>query len=173
MARKNITPEDHIEHIFYELRMVLGAQNLSVIAEQNSWGNAGSYFKDSVYLHSRNLFTFFMARGKEGSDVQIDLFDINPFYSELFATKEEALNRRVMHIGPQRPVRNETIEPNEEDKLDKYIEKFVAELDAMCQLWIELTDDRTLKEELNKYYMKAHQEADNDRERDYSAPAKS
>lgn len=173
MARKNIPPEDHIEHIFYELRMVLGARNLSVIAEKNNWGNAGSYFKDSVYLHSRNLFTFFMARGKEGRNVQIDLFDINPFYSELFAAKEESLNRRVMHIGPQRPVRNETVEPREEDKLDKYIEQFVAELDTMSQLWIELTDDQMLKEELNKYYVKAHQEADNDRIRDYSALAKS
>ncbi len=133
MSRARASTDSHIKHLFYELRMLLGAASMCILAEENDWGNATNFFKDSVYIHARNLYSFFTDRTRD--DVSIQDFGLNCVYSGLYDDKREALNRRVMHISPGRPTRNETVEPIGSSQLNELVEEFTTELEAMWEIY--------------------------------------
>jgi hypothetical protein len=140
--------------------MLLGAANMCLLAEENEWGNVTNYFKDSAYLHARNLYSFFTDRTRD--DVSIEDFGHCCMHSELYVKKREALNRRVMHISPGRPTRNETVEPTGSSQLNEVVEDFTAELKAMWEIWISLTDEPDIKHQLTAALNDACFQADDD-----------
>lgn len=160
MSRARASTDSHIKHLFYELRMLLGAAKMCTLAEENGWGNATNFFKDSVYIHARNLYSFFTDRTRD--DVSIQDFGLSCMYSELYDEKREGLNRRVMHISPGRPTRNETVEPVGSSQLNELVEEFTAELEAMWEIWTSLTDDPTIKRQLTDALKDADVQSDDD-----------
>jgi len=160
MSRARASTDSHIKHLFYELRMLLGAANLCSLTEENEWGNVTNYFKDSVYLHVRNLYSFFTDRTRD--DVSIEDFGHCCIYSGLYNEKREALNRRVMHVSPGRPTRNETVEPIGSSQLNELVEEFTTEIEAMWEIWISLTDNPDVKHQLTTALKDARAQADND-----------
>ncbi len=167
-ARANLNGQ--VEHLFYELRMLLGAVNMCALAEENGWGHATNYLKDSVYIHARNLYSFFTDRTND--DVSIEDFGLCFMYSELYSQRRDAINRRVMHINPGRPTRNDILEPIGSTQLNELIGVFAAELETMWAVWVSLTDDTVLKAKLSQALKDARDQANEDSARIYTVSSR-
>lgn len=157
----------HLGHLFYELRMLLGAAYMCDLAEKNRWEHATNYFKDSAYIHIRNLYVFFT--DVSSNDISIEDFGVLKFYSDFYQQWREALNRRVMHISQGRPRRNETLEPRGSIQLNEIVKDFVTEIVTMWQIWASLIENADLRRELNSLLTKAKLRAEDDYKKVYTA----
>ena len=98
---KIIESDDFINlHLFYELRMLLGAAKMIKLFDENDMGNPSNYFRDSVYLHARNLYNFF--DGEATYDSSIHTYVNYVFDVSLYIKFKSQLHAKVLHIGEPR-----------------------------------------------------------------------
>ncbi len=143
--------------LFYELRMLLGASKMASLSSERKLGNLENYFKDSAYLHIRNLYNFFSecsihdARVHEFVDCDFDL--------QLYKKWKGPLHNHVLHIKDTRTRANNI---KSGGHLNKMVQTFTEDIKNLWQDWIEATADKTEKELLQSLLLKAQEQADDD-----------
>jgi len=162
--------DDYLEHLKYELRLLLGATKIVKTFEKEigpmEFKNIINYFKDSAYVHARNLFEFFMCDPKSTNDIKINEFAGHNFsivdyeeWVETYAEWKESLNRHVMHISPGR--KNPT---NSKDGVFLYDQllHFVEDLENLWGAWVVATVDEDTKQQIKEILEISHKEAEDD-----------
>lgn len=144
-----------IKDLEYELRMLLGADKMVLLFEEKGVGNQVNFFKDSVYLHARCLYSFFYKnRGKLTNGLG---FKMNEYESKWM----EPLNNFVMHINAS-GIRSGGGNVQNNTHLNQKTHWFAKDIVRLWSEWIDSTTDQTFKEILKKSLKTAQNDAEND-----------
>jgi len=144
-----------IKDLEYELRMLLGADKMVLLFEEKSVGNPVNFFKDSVYLHARCLYSFFYKnRGKLTNGQG---FEMNEYESKWM----NPLNNFVMHIDAS-GTRSGGGNIQNSTHLNQKIHWFASDIVRLWTEWINNTTDSTFKRVLEKSLKNAQRDAQND-----------
>jgi|GEM_PF-1400330 len=145
------------EHLFYELRMLFGASKLVALFDKYDMGNAASLYRDSVYLHTRNLYNFFWGVAK--NDVSIYEYINHVFDVALYLKWTNPLHAYVIHIQDKR---NKSSREIDGKTIDQMVLEFKKDIESLWIKWIEVEKDPKVKEILICKLAQAIQEANND-----------
>ncbi|MCV7342690.1 hypothetical protein [Mycobacterium haemophilum] len=148
----------------YELRLLLGADKIVAFIEAHDnaassdtdrFGNIVNYFKDSVYLYSRNLLNAFV----EHADTEIGKVP-GRIGSTAYRNKIKApLERYVMHLESARDQSGKVQNTLSDGRyLNEYIHDLTAEVRRCWSEWIDSTENQ----ELNDILKAADKDAHND-----------
>lgn len=152
--------EEDSKHLVYELRHLLGAA--IIVSEFKNQpaikiGNNINYFKDSAYVHTRNLYNFFLS--KSNNDLKITKYLTNDFNLKLCIEWLEAINRHVLHISPDR---NDPRNYINGKWLYDQIPAFAEDISQLWHEWIEATGVDDEKQQLVVVFEKAYSDAQAD-----------
>ncbi len=154
----NNKQKDFLENdLFYELRMLLGAANMVKLFDEKDMGNPASLFRDSVYLHARNLYNFF--EGCARHDASIHDFTSRVFNLGLYKKWRTALHNHVLHINEKRLKENNTIEGV---PIDAMVQEFAKDIEQLWGEWIEFEKDQEIKKLLLSELETALEQANDD-----------
>jgi len=142
----------------YELRMLLGADKMVSLSEEIGLGNQVNFFKDSVYLHARCLYTFFYKNRKKGHR-----FEMNEYESKWM----KPLNEFVMHLDAN-GMRTGGLNVQENTHLNEKPHWFATDVVRLWSEWIDNTTNEKLKRDLESSLSKAQADAQNDYDELYS-----
>jgi|SRR3989304_6424289 len=146
------------EDLFYELRLLLGAAKLCQLADEVDLGNTINYFKDSAYVHARNLYNFF-TKAEPGSDGSITQYAECVISSGLYPNPwKKYLNQYVMHIRN----RSGSVAVVNGKHINMMIQDFADDIKNLWQQWVNKTTDPKLKAELQDLLDKAQREVQED-----------
>lgn len=112
------------KHLGYELQMLLGAAAATKVFDEYKLGNVCSATRDSIYLHTRNLYNFFCTKSR--NDRHINEFGHTRMTSPLSTDEEDALHSHALHIKKEREY---SINPVDLSKIALRFE------DDMVNLW--------------------------------------
>jgi hypothetical protein len=152
-----------LKNIEYELHLLFGAdliiteieKNDTVINEdRNRFGNIINYFKDSIYLHTRNLFNLLTNEGLT------EIGNIPKIQSETYKTWKKSIERYVMHLDQARDQKGNSNVINNKH-LNNQTHLFTDEIKYLVKLWIKGTEKKN-KAKIEKIYSKAERNANND-----------
>ena len=161
-------PKTAIKDLEYELHLLLGASKIIRAIEQydsvkkndnEKLGNTVNHFKDSAYIHIRNLYNYFSNATR--NDGKVSEYTNHNFNLNLYNQWSDALHQHAVHV---RPGRNN---PNNEINgvhINTMIPSFANDLDNLWQEWINTTSDSSLKIKLQDALVNAHKESDEDRD---------
>jgi len=126
-----------------------------LLFEEKNVGNQVNFFKDSVYLHARCLYSFFYkSRGKltvgQG-------FEMNEYESKWM----EPLNNFVMHIDAN-GTRSGGGNVQDNTHLNQKTHWFASDIVRLWTEWIGSTTDQTFKVILETSLKTARKDAQND-----------
>jgi hypothetical protein len=155
MAAK--TPIDDLE---YELRLLLGAAKIITALESKQSdvvGNNINYFKDSGYLHVRNLYNFFS--GGAVHDGSVHEYTTHNFNLTLYLQWKSPLHRHVLHISGKRNNANNEINGVH---INTKLPDFATDTEALWQEWINVTTNTTEQQNLKDALTRAQKEAQDD-----------
>ncbi len=144
----------------YELRMLLGAAKIVDFLEQNSTaGNLINYYKDSAYLHTRNLYNFFKAN--TGNDARITSYGYSnaSFDLSLYNTWIGPLHDHAHHIKSSRTTPNNVISGSH---INEQIVNFANDIEKIFNDWVNIVTDVTVKQLLVDILARANTDALND-----------
>lgn len=141
----------------YELRMLLGAAQICQLFDEFNVGNPVNYFKDSAYLHARNLYNFFAADTR--NDAKVSQFTQHHFDLTLYRTWKSALHNHASHIKTSRHTPTNVINGAH---LNEQPQKFADDIVKLWADWINHTTDPQLKAQLQDGLNAAHAEAQDD-----------
>lgn len=149
----------------YELQLLLGAEvivalieksDAEVTQDQDKFGNAVNYFKDSVYLHSRNLLNL-LTRAR-----YTELGQVTPgIRSDFYGKWKRALERHVMHLEQARDHKGDSNRVGSE-YLNQQTHKLTQEVIRCWNEWINTTSNQSSKEKLKKVLSDAQNSANDD-----------
>lgn len=151
-----------LEDLGYELRLLLGADEIisfieahdnAAASNADKFGNIVNYFKDSVYLHARNLLNAFV----EHADTEIGKIP-DAIRSSAYRNRiKRPLERYVMHLESARD-QTGTVQNILSDgrHLNEYVHDLTAEVRRCWSEWIDLTGDQELKDILKAADESAH-----------------
>ena len=145
----------NLENLKYELRMLIGANKMTRLFEEKDMGNPTSLFKDSVYLHARNLYSFF--HKNKDKDFMNSEYNMKE-YSDNWM---KPLNDYVMHIYNTEDRDNNRNVVNGEH-LNTKVHFFTEDIIRLWKEWIDNAPDKDLKQELKNILVKAQKEAEHD-----------
>ena len=137
--------------------MLFGAAKLCKLFEVNDLGNPVNYFKDAVYLHSRNLYNFFSSN--TNNDAKVSAFTSHQFNLSLYNTWKGALHDHALHIKCSRGTPTNVINGVH---INEQIQHFATDIDGLWKEWIRNTNDLSLKKELQDALTKAKRESTDD-----------
>lgn len=148
--------EVDIKDLKYELRMLIGADRMVQLFEEKDIGNPINYFKDSVYLHARNLYSFFYKNSRKEITNNYN-FDMTEYSSNWMIP----LNNYVMHIDDDN---KRNIGNNELNGLhiNQKVHWFTSDIIRLWQEWIDSVVDLKFKEDLENALSTAYKEAADD-----------
>ncbi|VEG57096.1 Uncharacterised protein [Mycolicibacterium aurum] len=130
-----------LDDLGYELRLLLGADEIVQFMDaQGTFGNLVNYFKDSVYLHARNLLNALT----NGCATDIGTIP-SAIRSEPYGRLKRSLEVYVMHIKETRNQRGVT-NVRGGKHLNEYVHDLTAEVKRCWNEWIAATGDQTLAE---------------------------
>ena len=145
------------EDLFYELRMLLGASKTTQLFDEKSMGNPTNFFKDSVYLHIRNLYNFFW--GNANNDASVYDYIIHVFDVSLYIKWKKALHKHVLHIKNTRAKADNEVHG---EHLNTMTQNFTSDIVNPWKEWIEVTTDKSIKALLEQTLEIAQKEAQDD-----------
>lgn len=148
------------KHLFYELRMLLGAKKVLEVFDENEMGNICSLVRDSIYLHARNLYNFFS--GKARNDASIGIFSDHEYNLGLYETYGDELHEAALHIKPQRIIESAS---SGNKLLADVAVLFAEDIERLWQDWIANEKDQEIKDQLIETLAKARQESDDDEQK--------
>jgi len=143
---------ENFEDIFYELRMLLGAGRMIELFDTKSMGNSVNYFKDSVYLHARCLYSFFYKKDKT-------LYEMVEYNTKW----KKVINDYVMHLYDD-DSRSKSANTVDGIHVNTKCLWFVSDLLRLWKLWINNESNIKLKQDLKTALDNANEEAKNDYE---------
>lgn len=155
-----------IEDLKYELRMLLGAAEIVKQVEQHDdvqnkdtqkFGNIVNYFKDSAYLHTRNLYNFFS--GCAVHDGSVHDYTLYAFNLSLYKKWKKPLHQHVLHISNARSKPRNKIDGAH---INTQIPCFAKDIESLWDKWIEVTTDSREKRALQGALTRAQNEAKDD-----------
>jgi hypothetical protein len=82
--------------------------------------------------------------------------------SELYIKWGEAINRRVMHISPGRPRRNNAKEPINSTQLNQQLGNFTKDIVKLWKTWQTLEQDNAAKSSIRQSLQNAQNQANDD-----------
>ncbi|MBL8015338.1 MAG: hypothetical protein JNK26_04085 [Candidatus Doudnabacteria bacterium] len=148
---------EFIEHLEYELRMLLGAdQMIKLCALKREIGNPVNYFKDSAYMHTRNLYNFF---SNKRNDANVEDFIQYPFDVTVYNKWSDALHSHALHIKSDRVTPSNVVDGQH---LNEQVPNFVSDILRLWQDWIDATNSQTDKQVLVDALARAQKEAQDD-----------
>jgi hypothetical protein len=129
---------DNTQVLIDELQLLLGASKITDYLEnerQGQDGNLINYFKDSAYLHIRNLYQFLTKQKKGGyDDITLVQIGYTPVSIKDTLYDPEMLNRRVMHLTRNRH-QNEVKEPLGTPQLNEKVNDLVSDITKHYASW--------------------------------------
>lgn len=147
-----------IDDLAYELRMLFGAAKLCQLLDKQDVGNPVNFMKDSVYLHTRNLYNFFAAN--TGNDAKVTQFTTHTFNLSFYNTWIDALHDHALHIKTSRHTPTNVVGA---DRLNEQIQNFATDIEGLWNDWIaHTTPGSSLETKLKDALAKAHKEAQDD-----------
>ncbi|MEI6533266.1 MAG: RhuM family protein [Candidatus Roizmanbacteria bacterium] len=166
IVKEKIENSVSIIDLSYELRLLLGAKKLCELCKchdddeknkNNKFGNVVNYFKDSAYIHVRNLYNFFAANTT--NDAKVTQFTNYEFDVRLYKTWINALHTHVLHIKTGRNRPNNVINGRH---INTMIPDFTEDIVRLWQEWIDSSNETKIKNELKKALERAEVDAKND-----------
>jgi hypothetical protein len=154
-----------LKDLEYELQLLSGAD--AIICQIESWdstktkdqdkfGNIVNYFKDSVYLHSRNLLNTLT------NESPTEIGNIpGGIRSALYSKCKNALERYVMHLSQARDQRG-TSNIIDSVHLNEHVHGLAAEVHKCWQDWIDKTIVEVDKERLKNILTAVNESTKND-----------
>jgi hypothetical protein len=141
-----------LEDLGYELQLLLGADEIVSFIETHDnaaasdavkFGNLVNYFKDSIYLHARNLLNALT----NGYETEIGLIP-STITSAAYGNIKVSLERYVLHI---KRARNQEGVTNVRDgrHLSEHVHDLTAEVNRCWDEWIAATGNQRLKDLLD------------------------
>ena len=149
-----------ITDLAYELRMLLGAAKLCQLFEAYDVGNQVNFFKDSVYLHSRNLYNFFAANAN--NDAKVTQFipqTVHTFDLSLYNTWIGPLHDHASHIKTSRHTPTNVINGVH---LNEQVQNFANDIERLWTDWINHTSNSALKTQLEDALNEARDQSQDD-----------
>ncbi len=145
-----------LDDITYELRLLLGADRLLSLFEEHQPDNTVNYFKDSIYLHARSLYSFLYNNGKQllNNNSGFNMTEYNNDW-------REPLNNYVMHVDDDGS-RNGGANVVGGVHLNEKPHWFVSDIVRIWVEWIDNTQDAAMKVDLQKALDQAKHEAKED-----------
>lgn len=130
-----------LDDLGYELRLLAGADEIVRFMEaQDAFGNLVNYFKDSVYLHARNLLNALT----NGYETEIGTIP-STISSATYGKVKDPLERYVMHTNKARDQRGVS-NVRAGKHLNEYVHELTAEAKRCWNDWTAATGDRRLTE---------------------------
>lgn len=148
-----------IADLAYELRMLFGAAKIcQLFDEDGNIGNPVNYAKDSVYVHTRNLYNFFAADTR--NDARITQFTTHTFDLSFYDTWIGALHDHALHIKDSRHTPTNIVNGKH---LNEQIQNFADDIEKLWRDWIANTPSTlSLKAQLEDALTHAHEQAQGD-----------
>ena len=150
---------DFIKELEYELRMLIGSAQIVELLKKHKTGNIINYYKDSVYLHARNLYNFFSAN--KVYDARVTDYGGHGIFFDMSVYRKwfKALHTHVLHINtgrtpPVNVIKGEHL--NDQTKL------FSDNIVGLWESWIGGVSDSATRKLLQDNLDKAKEEANND-----------
>lgn len=161
-----------IEDLAYELQLLLGsaevvkkleAYDKKQTDDKDKVGNLINYFKDSAYMHARNLYNFFAADTK--NDAKVTQY-INTYLFDLTTYRQwiDALHDHALHIKTKRGTTSKSNVINGKH-LNEMVPDFADDIKKMWQDWIDNTTNSTTRTELEDALKSAEESAESDAEK--------
>ena len=145
--------------LFFELRLLLGADAIVAFIETHDadrFGNLVNYFKDSVYLHARNLLNALT------NEYDTDIGAIPALIkSPLYGSIKKPLERYIMHVDEVRNGKGVNNRPGGKH-LNEYAHELASEAKRCWQEWIDLATDPNHRQMLQSYLDRAEKSAQDD-----------
>lgn len=128
--------EISLKDLSYELQLLMGARRIIDFVDKwdsshkAKFGNIVNYFKDSAYIHIRNVFNALT------NQYIVDKSPIPKMKSVLYKKWKASIEKYVMHIGN---LRHQKGESNIKDgkHLNTMIPEFASEIEKLWQNWIQ------------------------------------
>src|ERR1035437_5595583 len=141
---KTVLLGDVEDDLFYELRMLLGAAKMCQLSEEIELGNPVNYFKDSIYIHARNLYIFFINKSSNNDDLLIGQLEAKGVYSQLkpkyYGEWRNAWNKYVMHLRNNRST-DTKISNQHKDGLSEQSQNFAVDITRLFREWRDKTSN--------------------------------
>jgi hypothetical protein len=142
-----------LKDLAYELQLLMGADDIVSFIEAHDsestsdadrFGNLVNYFKDSVYLHSRNLLNALT------NEYPTEIGTVPAATrSQLYGRVKGPLERYVSHINQARDQRGESNLTSDGGDLNEYTHDLTSEAQRCWSEWIEATHQRELQQHLD------------------------
>lgn len=150
-----------LEDLEYEFRLLLGARD--IINFINDWdnlndlkfGNIVNYFKDSAYIHLRNLYDVF-EKQNIANDIVIPKMNLGQYHN-----LKPTLQKFVMHLNTPRDQKSVS-NIRKGNHINTMIQSLTGEVETLWQEWIKKVSDESLKVKLEKSLRDARTNAKND-----------
>ena len=156
---------DNTQVLIDELQLLIGASKLVDYLEnerQGREGNLVNYFKDSAYVHIRNLYQFLTKQNIGGyDDITLVQLGYTPIAVKETLYDSEMLNRRVMHLTRNRH-QNEAKEPLGSPQLNEKVNEFVSDVIKHYSSWANSITDAADKALAFQILDTAQKQADTD-----------
>jgi hypothetical protein len=135
-----------LEDLAYELRLLLGADALVAFIEADArYGNLVNYFKDSAYLHARNLLNALT----EHADTEVGPIP-GSIRSAVYRNRiKRPLERYVMHLESARDQVGVSNIFSDGRELNQQVPDLTTEVRHCWSEWIAATGDQRLQEILD------------------------
>ncbi|ORJ63841.1 hypothetical protein [Mycobacterium simiae] len=135
-----------LEDLAYELRLLLGADALVACIEADArFGNLVNYFKDSAYLHARNLLNALT----EHADTEVGPIP-GSIRSAVYRNRiKKPLERYVMHLESARDQIGVSNIFSDGRELNQHVPDLATEVRRCWSEWIAATGDQRLQEILD------------------------
>jgi hypothetical protein len=138
-----------LQDLGYELQLLLGADEIvsfveahdnGAASDADEFGNLVNYFKDSIYLHARNLLNTLT----NGYETDIGAIP-STITSAVYGNIKVSLERYVSHLKKPRNQRGVT-NVRGGKHLSEHVHDLAAEVKRCWNEWIAATGDQALKE---------------------------
>jgi hypothetical protein len=138
-----------LDDMRYELQLLLGADEIvsfieardnAAASDADRFGNLVNYFKDSIYLHARNLLNALT----NGYETEIGAIPTG-ITSAVYGNIKVSLERYVVHIKKPRNQQGVT-NVRGGKHLNEYVHDLTAEAKRCWGDWIAVSDNERLKD---------------------------
>jgi hypothetical protein len=149
-----------LEDLGHELRLLIGADEIVKLIEAHTYdfGNIVNYFKDSIYLHARNLLNALTNQ----YETEIGAVPAG-IRSETYGQVKRPLERYVYHLNQARDQTDCQNITADGRHLNEYPHPLTDAAKQCWSKWIELTENPEHKKRLENWLTDATTQAQDDR----------
>lgn len=153
--------EIKMKDLEYEIRLLLGAKEIINFIQDwdnsrdDKFGNLVNYFKDSAYIHARNIYKIFRDRSR------VDNIAIPKMNLEKLSSFIAPVEKFVMHLDTERNQKSES-NIRKGVHINERITEVVSEIEELWREFVNSIKKSSLAMELRNTLAKAKEDALND-----------